>query len=283
MGSAILGGILDATRADGSAAKISRFVISTKSAQSAKKLQSRFKADEGRARFLHGQNVQAMQDADIVILGFKPYMAKDVLQEDGVREALRGKVVVSVLAGITGSELREFVYGPESESKSQTQNHVQRGDEEAFFIRVHQNVAASIRQSMTIIETPDPSLPQSLSDVLVWMFEQIGLVKFVPADQYNAACMLVGASMAIMSTPLDGILDGGVAVGVRRAEGMEIMAQVLSGMAGLLKSGVHPAVLREEISSPRGCTIRSLLRLEREGVRGSCAQALIDGVEHLEK
>lgn len=112
MGSAILGGILDATRTDGSAAKISRFIISTKSPLSAERLRSRFKADATRIRFLHAQNVHAMRDADVVVLACKPYMARDVLREDGVGEALRGKMLVSVLAGMTGVELRELIYGP---------------------------------------------------------------------------------------------------------------------------------------------------------------------------
>lgn len=281
MGSAILAGILEATRTDGSTAKISRFIISTKSALSAERLRSRFNADEARIRFLHAQNVQAIRDADVVVLACKPYMAGDVLREDGVGEALRGKMLVSVLAGTTGAELRELIYGPGSGSGSESQTNAQHGDDEPFIVRTQPNVAASVRQSMTIIETPGPSFPEYMSHVLAWMFQQIGKVKFIPADQFNAATMLVGASMAIMSVALDGLLDGGVAEGVRRAEGLDMVAQTLSGMAGLLKSGVHPAVLRENISSPRGCTIQALLRLEREGARGTFAQAVIDGVAHL--
>lgn len=281
MGSAILSGILDATRTStpesGSpSSKISRFITSTRSAESAAKLRARFHADaeNGRLRCLHAQNVAAMRDADVVVLACKPFLAKEVLQEDGVAQALRGKLVVSVLAGTTTGELRELIYG-----SSQSQSPAQ--DEEALIVRTQPNVAADIRQSMTIIQTPDPPLPSALADVLVWMFQQVGQVKFVPADQFNAATMLVGASMAVMSIPLDGMLDAGVAEGVRRADGLELVAQALAGLSGLLKSGVHPAVLRENISSPRGCTIRALLRLEREGVRGSLAQAVMDGVEHL--
>lgn len=125
---------------------------------------------------------------------------------------------------------------------------------------------------MTIIETPDSSFPQDMSDVLVWMFQQIGNVKFIPADQFNAATMLVGASMAIMSVALDGLLDGGVAEGVCRAEGLDMVAQTLSGMAGLLKSGVHPAVLRENISSPRGVYDPGAVEVGEGGCKGDfCA------------
>ncbi|RMJ24257.1 pyrroline-5-carboxylate reductase [Aspergillus sp. HF37] len=297
MGSAILSGILDATRTstpeetETASPKISRFITSTRSAESAARLRARFHADAatGRLRCLHAQNVAAMRDADVVVLACKPFLARDVLLEDGVAHALRGKLVVSVLAGTTSGELRECIYGSASASTStstsQAESQAHAQDEgtqnDPLIVRTQPNVAADIRQSMTIIQTPDQPLPSPLADALAWMFQQIGQVKFVPADQFNAATMLVGASMAVMSIPLDGMLDAGVAEGVRRADGLEMVAQALAGLAGLLKSGVHPAVLRENISSPRGCTIRALLRLEREGVRGSLAQAVMDGVEHL--
>ena len=252
MGSAILGGILDATRSDHpSDSKISRFIISTKTAQSAERLRSTFKADESRIRFLHSQNVQAMKDADIILLGCKPYMAEDILGQDGVRDALAGKFVISILAGTTTQDLAKFIYkdSPGSEEKR------------PFIVRTQPNVAASVRKSMTIVEIPDPALTESLSDVLAWMFEQIGNVKFLTADLFNVGTILVGASMGILSVPVEGMLDGGVAGGLRRAEGLECIAQTLSGMAELLKSGTHPAILRENISSPRGCTIQSILRL----------------------
>ena len=272
MGSAILGGILDATRAENSSdSKISRFIISTKTDQSGERLRSTFKADEHRIRFLHSQNVQAMKDADIVLLACKPYMAEDVLGQDGVRDALAGKFVISVLAGKTTQELEKFIYKdtPANEEKK------------PFIVRTQPNMAASLRQSMTIIENPNPALPESLSDVLVWIFEQIGKVKFLTQDLFNTGTMLCGSAMGILSVPVEGMLDGGVAEGLRRADGLELVAQALSGLADLLKSGAHPAVLRENISSPRGCTIQSVLRLEREAVRGTFADAVIDGVKHL--
>ncbi|RJE22157.1 pyrroline-5-carboxylate reductase [Aspergillus sclerotialis] len=265
MGSAILGGILDATRSDNpSDSKISRFIISTKTAQSAERLRSTFKADESRIRFLHSQNVQAMKDADIILLACKPYMAEDILGQDGVRDALAGKFVISILAGTTTQDLAKFIY------KDSPRNEEKR----PFIVRTQPNVAASVRKSMTIIEIPDPALPESLSNVLAWIFEQIGNVKFLTADLFNVGTILVGASMGILSVPVEGMLDGGVAGGLGGLRAWR--------MAELLKSGAHPAILRENISSPRGCTIQSIMRLEREATRGTFAQAVIDGVNHLQ-
>lgn len=217
-----------------------------------------------------------MQQADIILLACKPYMAEEILGQDGVRGALAGKFVISVLAGKTTDDLEGYIYNSKISGL---------GDKERkpYIVRTQPNVAASLHKSMTIIENPEPPLPETWESVLCWIFECIGKTKFLPADLFNVGTMLVGASMGILSIPVEGMLDGGVKEGLRRAEGLELMAEAMSGLAGLLKSGVHPAVLREQISSPRGCTIQALLRLEREGTRGTFSQAVIDGVEHLHK
>lgn len=280
MGSAILSGILDATRSSDSPSnsKISQFIVATKTTHSAERLRSTFIADEARIRFLPSQPVRAMKDADIILLACKPYMAEGILAQEGVREALAGKFVISVLAGKTTQELLGYIYD------DQQQLLLPRSEEgkTPFIVRTQPNVAARLRQSMTIIESPEPELPARLSEVLVWIFEKIGGVKFLPADLFNTGTMLVGASMGLLTVPLEGMLDGGVAEGMRRADGVELVAQALEGLAGLLKSGAHPSILRENIASPRGCTIQGVMRLEREGARGTFAQAVIDGVKHLD-
>lgn len=269
MGSAILGGILDATREDfesGQTPKISRFIVSTRSAGSADRLRSTFDADKARVAVGHGQNLRAVQEADIVLLACKPFLAEEILNEEGICGALSGKLVISIMAGKTPSDIRNML-NEEVQSPP-------------LIVRAMPNVASRIRQSLTIVEEND-DLPQPLAETLTWMFSQIGTVKYLPANQFDIGGHLAGASMAIMTVPLDGILDGCVVEGIRRAEALEMAAQVFTGMAGLLRQGDHPAVMRESISSPRGFTIQSLLTLERQGVRGAFADSMINGAKHL--
>lgn len=270
MGSAILGGLLDATREDfqsGITPRISRFIVSTKSAGSAARLQSIFQADKDRVSVEHGQNVHAVREADIILLACKPFLAEEILREKGMRDAMGRKLVISILAGKTPQQIEDYMYPDHIASLP-------------LVIRAMPNVASRIRQSLTIIEE-NPDLPEHLAETVTWMFEQIGTVKYLPSNQFDIGGHLAGASMAILTVPLDGILDGCVAEGLRRAEALEMAAQVLTGMAGLLREGDHPAVMRENISSPRGCTIQSLMTLEREGVRGTFGDSMINGVKHL--
>ncbi|KAG2419922.1 hypothetical protein HFD88_004719 [Aspergillus terreus] len=272
MGSAILGGLLSATRTSDSTSKFSKFIINTKSASSAERLRAEYKADAARLDIRHGQNVSAMQDADVVLLACKPFLVAGILREPGVRSALAGKFVISILAGMSPAEIAACIdhASPPANGGSDARN----------IVRAMPNVAARLRQSMTIIEA-DPALSAERAALLTWMFEQVGHVKYVAAEQFDAAGMLVGASMAMFTVPLDGLLDGCVVEGIRRPEAQEMAAQVLQGMAALLKDGAHPAVLRESIASPRGCTIQGLMTVERRGVRAAFADGMIDGTEHL--
>ncbi|GLA07599.1 hypothetical protein AnigIFM60653_008834 [Aspergillus niger] len=268
MGSAILNGLLDATRTQ--AGKVNHFIISTKTAASAERLRSQYAEDASRVTIAHDSNRRAMREADIILLACKPFLAKGILSAPGVGEALSGKLVISIMAGMTPTDIL---------------NCLSDGDRESVkIVRAMPNVAARLRQSMTIVELPETKpLEEDLVEIVTWVFEVIGKVKFLSADLFDVGTMLVGAGIGVMTVPLEGLLDGCVVEGLRRAEALEMAAQMLSGMAALLKEGEgsHPAVLRENISSPRGCTIQGVMTAERAGARATFADAVINGTRHL--
>lgn len=89
-----------------------------------------------------------------------------------------------------------------------------------------------------------------------------------------------------MQRVVEGALDGCVAEGLRRPDAMEMLVHVIRGLSAALEAGIHPAVLRESISLPRGCTIQALLTLEKAGSSGSksdFAGAIINGTQRLKK
>lgn len=267
MGTAILEGLLDAT-ANESSPRISRFLVSTKSASSASQIKAKFQTDEHRLSVLHDQNQQVMKEADIVLLGFKPHMAESILGQPGVKEALAGKLVISVLGGKTTQVLADYILqGSESSEKPTV-------------VRAMPNMAARIRKSMTIIEK-SPDLTPELQDILVWIFETVGGVKMLEEDLFDVGSMLVGSSMAILSVGLDGILDGSVMEGIKRSDALEMAAQSMLGMAELFRQGEDPAHFRESVASPRGSTIHGIVTAEMAGVRGTYAQAMLNGVKKL--
>lgn len=159
--------------------------------------------------------------------------------------------------------------------------------------------------------------PTSKSDVLQtqhlpWVehfFSLVGRTMVLPTVQYNVATVLVGAAIALTTVAVDGLLDGAVAEGIPRAQALEMVGQCLLGTGLMLGAGrknkmeqleggeqekgvngkaakdeetnLHPAVLREKVSSPQGCTIQGLLEVERRGVRSAMADAVVKATQHL--
>ena len=115
------------------------------------------------------------------------------------------------------------------------------------------------------------------------MFKQVGEIKYLQQDLMDLGSVLVGAALAGLTVPIEGLLDGCVAEGMKRPDAMEMLLKGVRGLSAALEAGIHPAELRESISSPRGCTIQALLELERAGSRAHYADAIIKGTQHLKK
>lgn len=277
MGGAILRGVLKAAFSDNSDQlqdrPVSRFIACTKTAPSAERLKASLSEEQQQhVKVVSAQIVETMQEAEFVVLGFKPFMAEDLLSLPGVKKALAGKLVISLLAGQTPQNLTRIV------KESSTE-----GFEQPYIMKAIPNMGAQFGESMTTIEEPEQPIPEQLKAVTEWIFKKVGDIKYLPQSQMDLGSVLVGAALAAMTVPIEGILDGCVAEGLKRPDAMELLLKGLRGLSAALESGIHPAVLRESISSPRGCTIQALLALEQAGSRADYAEAIIRGTQHLKK
>jgi pyrroline-5-carboxylate reductase len=267
MGSAILSGVLEScakSKAAGEKPRIAHFIATVQSQGSAQGLKTRFAKYGDVLEVLQADNVSAMRKADIVMLACKPYLANTVLKADGVRAALAGKLVISVLVGSPVAKLEAAIYhaGP------------RRDDEAEFYIkRVMPNIAADLGQSMSVMEAT--SMPDEYEDMADWIFLQVGKTANVAPGLFDVGGVLAGATGAFFTVAFDGILDGAVKQGLKRADAKKILTQSLFSVATLLESGEHPAELREKFSSPRGTTIEGLLSLEEDRVRHGFSKAVI--------
>ncbi|KAK6075963.1 pyrroline-5-carboxylate reductase [Seiridium cupressi] len=250
-----------------------RFIACTNTKASADRLEQQMSRHRPHVEVLYASNVRAMSLADVIVLGIKPYFAKGVLQEAGVREAVAGKLIISLLAGGKLDELRSYIQKDSDASLS----------EGPWLVKTIPNVAVRYRESMTLMEEPNPPLPRQEEEFVFWFWNMVGTIKVLRSDLMNAGTMVTTSCLAALSVPLDGILDGAVHQGLRRHEATDLAVQSLKSLVAMLEQGTHPAVLRESISSPRGCTIVTLLSIEKAGTRGAFAQALIDGVQLLDK
>ncbi|EQB47319.1 pyrroline-5-carboxylate reductase [Colletotrichum gloeosporioides Cg-14] len=276
MGSALLRGLLDSCASPNPEVPKPdefHFIACTKTSRSAGMLSESLGEDASRVKITHGEPVKAAEAGGIVILGFKPYMAAGVFDTPGFLDALEGKLVVSMLAGLTVEELNQLASSNGVGMKSKRCIH---------FTRALPTVACRYRQSMTVLEIPD-NLPDQETHVLKSIFSRVGKLRILPPDLMNVGSMLVTACLATISVPLDGLLDGAVAEGLKRSEARDLVVQGLQGLVSVLENGEQTALIREAISSPRGGTIQSLITVEKAGTRGTFAEAVINGSRQFSK
>jgi pyrroline-5-carboxylate reductase len=274
MGRSILSGVLDALKeAERSSDSLSASVLSINDAAPGEEpltAPSVFSACVKRAetaaklRELFGEsvavsngakaNAEAAAKADYVLLGCKPQVARDLLTEPTMAAALKGKVVVSILAGTTIATLQGFL--PDSK-----------------VIRVMPNTPSRIRQGMSVIVSGDGVSAQEL-DVVSWIFKQVGKTLVMDEKHIDAATALCGSGPAFMAVILESVTDGGVMMGIPRAQAEELAAQTMLGTAAMVQSGQNPALIRNAVATPGGCTIGGLLEMEDGKIRSVLARTI---------
>ena len=245
-----------------------RFVACVTRPSSAERVSQALSPLTSSLQIITNDNVRGARLGDILLLGCKPYHLTTVLGDPEIRDALKGKLLISILAGTPVEQIEETLYGPSSSTSKIPPSQRCR------VIRVMPNIAALIQQSMTMIETPSPPLPSALASLIDWMFTRIGRIVYLPADKIDVSSALCGSGPANFALVLEGMIDGAVAMGLPRAEAQIMAAQTMRGCAGLVLNGEHPAILKEKVSTPGGCTIGGLLVLEEGAVRGTMAKSV---------
>ena len=249
----------------------SRFIACVTRPTSAQRINTELSHLTSTLTVLQNENLKGVRNADVVLLACKPYNLSAVLQEEGIREALAGKLLISILAGVPVAQIEDTIY---CEGSNKTLPADPAVDGRCRIVRVMPNTASLIRESMTVIASSNPPLPQSLDALISWIFTRIGRVVHLPPASMDASTALCGSGPAFFALVLEAMADGAVAMGLPRAEAQVMAAQTMRGTAGLVLNGEHPAMVREKVSTPGGCTIGGLLVLEEGSLRGTVARSV---------
>lgn len=225
----------------------------------------RFRAVTGRAesadvvadRFgvVAGVNAKALvKDADVVVVGVKPWLVTDVLQS--VVSALAPEVtVVSLAAGVTCATIEAAIPG-------------------VRVIRAMPNLGARIGKSATSVSMGADARPGDLEKARK-VLEPAGMVVEVPENQINAVIGVAGSGPAWFLTALEAVIDAGVALGLSYEAATAMAASTMEASAALVKeTGVDPGVLRKQVCSPGGTTIAGMTAAEQAGLRAAVMAAV---------
>ncbi len=194
--------------------------------------------------------------ADLMLICVKPGDAGKVLttlRESGLRAST---LLISILAGASTATL---------ESLLAADNPV---------VRAMPNTPAIVGEAMTVVCRGTNATEEHLARARQ-VFEAVGKCLAVDEIHFNAITALSGSGPAYQYLIMEALADAGVRVGLPRQLALTLVAQTVLGAAKMvLTTGRHPASLRDDVTTPAGCTIGGLLMLEDGRIRSVLARAV---------
>lgn len=191
--------------------------------------------------------------ADRVLLAIKPQTLAKALT--GLTEALAGKTILSIVAGVPLQRLSELT-----------------GSRKV--IRVMPNTPAQIGRGASAIAAA-PDVDEAELKLAEKIFGAVGIVMLVDEHNLDAVTALSGSGPAYVFEFIQALADGGVASGLPRAAATELAVQTVIGAAEMVRAtGLHPTALKDQVTSPGGTTIRALEVLEDRAFAGTVIQAV---------
>ena len=142
-------------------------------------------------------------------------------------------------------------------------------------VRAMPNTPAMVGAAMTAI-SPGPAAKPEHLETAKHLFESIGRALVVDEKHMDAITALSASGPAFVFVILESLAEAGVKVGLPREMATTLAAQTLFGSALLaLETGHHPALLKDAVTTPAGCTIEGLMELEKGGLRVTLMNAVI--------
>lgn len=200
-------------------------------------------------------------NADIVFLAVKPAMLETVVKP--VKEALCGKIVVSVAAGYDHARfLSEGIL-----------------TEDTHLICTCPNTPVSIGKGIFIMENKH-SLTEAEATLLKELLSPVSLVLFMDTKLLGIGGTVSGCSPAFVAMFIEALSDAAVMYGIPRKIAYQIVEKMMEGTAAMaLATEQHPGQMKDAVASPGGTTIRGIASLEEHNFRG----AVIDAIKAIEE
>jgi pyrroline-5-carboxylate reductase len=112
------------------------------------------------------------------------------------------------------------------------------------------------------------------------IFETVGRCVVVDEKHMDAVTGLSGSGPAYIYIIIEALAEAGVKVGLPRDIATQLAAQTAFGAAKMvLETGYHPALLKDAVTTPAGCTIDGILELEEGGLRVTLIKAVMRATE----
>jgi len=208
-------------------------------------------------------NRKAVKGADIIMLSVKPQAVTELLKE--IAPEIGAKtLVVSVAASVPTSYLEQQL----AEARGGEGNKV-------AVVRAMPNTPAAVGCGMTGICRGAQAGPTDV-EIAQTMFDAVGRTVVVDEKNMDAVTGLSASGPAFAYIILESLAEAGVKVGLPRDVATLLAAQTMKGSASVvLETGEHPALLKDAVTTPAGCTIDGILELEEGKLRVTLIKAVV--------
>jgi pyrroline-5-carboxylate reductase len=245
MGAALLGGILK-----GRVASAHDVWATVRTEEKAAELRSRF-----AVRVTAGENRDAAQFAELIVLAVKPATLPKVLEE--IRDTLRPEQILLSLAAAMPISLIQKIAGRPLPT-----------------FRAMPNIPVVVEEGATAIAA-GPLTSAEQRSVIESIFKAVGVAVWVDEELMHAVTALSGSGPAYIYMVIEALIAGGLKMGLSREVSTRLAEQTVLGAAKLVRETMlHPAILRDQVITPGGTTISAVHELERHGLRSMLISAV---------
>lgn len=205
-------------------------------------------------------NPHAVRDADLILLGVKPGTITHIIREIG--PALRpDQLIISIAASVSTLTIEKELRIP------------------VPVVRAMPNTPCVVGAGMTGLCRGSSALDEHVYLARA-LFASVGRTVVVDEKHMDAVTGLSASGPAFIFIILESLAEAGVKVGLPRDIATLLAAQTVHGAARMvLETGSHPALLKDAVTTPAGCTIDGILELEEGKLRVTLIKAIVKATQ----
>jgi pyrroline-5-carboxylate reductase len=205
-------------------------------------------------------NVNAVKAADIIVIAVKPQVVQDVVKEIS-RYVTSKQLIISVAASVPTSLIEKNLA------------------DKVPVVRAMPNTPCSQGAGMTAICKGAHASTEHVA-LTCRLFDVVGRTVVVDEKHMDAVTGLSASGPAYIYIILESLAEAGVKVGLPRDVATLLAAQTTLGAAKVvLETGDHPALLKDAVTTPAGCTIDAILELEEGKLRVTLIKAVVKAAQ----
>lgn len=254
IGKALLGALLPSISKPGS--PVSNITVALNREESAAQLRSLYRDSSAPVKFVHSDNLAAVKNADVILFAFPPNQVHNVLGSSDMREALKHKIIISILARTPRSELSHLIHGDQPQDSAIENTQIIRG---------MPTMGTEVHGSASLITEPGslrgPGSKEAM-ELATWIFNLVGKVFYVSDDYFDTATGMHAFCNAVTAVATQAISQQAINEGVPRENAIAIASQCIRGAASIMLSGTSPEKLQDSLSAPGSITGQAISGLK---------------------